>query len=541
MTATGMKKLIPLKIAAFERPFILKIENKGLNGENCYFAGTMGCSANDLIKYGKFNCNVVKTEDSEGYGHMDESTMKYNGMNGALQSGGVDLGLAVQMIPMENDDFLYGPVVTTSRITILSSYATHNSSHDEILDVAEIFATIDWQAWLTFAMFLIVFSITLFIGKRLLNTTDHINSFWTIVTFACGRGVFGPKYGAFFRCFILFLSLFIFLSHQYFCNYMTTELVRPNMPHVIDSFEDILRYRHDNKSLLVDVTKASMKKKKRFEKIHPHFLKAIRSIKYFQNAKKGSIRRRIYDYAIKVNGGREKSLVDFQDSFKPDFVAGIFKGTNVIIDAETIARMIRVTMCESLMQDKHWTRDGKPSRLMLFARNASIPYLLGYVYSRTIKPEVRDRLDSIIYRFAESGIAGKLVTALSYAITQPSHAIERCLKDEILQDISEVEMLEVKHVLIILKSFGVLVVCALICLIFEYIMKAPSPKRKKSSSKKKSAGTNGKVTPFNRSSWRIAENQLVRIHSQDGTICTSPRNSPEPRQIKITAQFHHEM
>lgn len=472
-----MKSLLKLTIAAFEKPFILKVEDDGYSGSNCKFGGAIGQAANDLMTFGGFNCTVIRTPENEGYGHMDPLTNKYNGMNGVVQRSEVDLALAVQMIPMETDDFLYGPVISYSRITILSSYEPHNSSLDETLDVTEAFTVVDSTVWWFFLFFLILFSILLSIGKRIYKSTDGVNSFWTVMSYTFAQPSFGAVTNAYFQIYCIILSIFIFFCHQYFSNYMTTELVRPKIPRTIDSFEDVLNFRFDGKNSYVDSRKIESKKElAKLNYISPYFLKAIRSIKYFENAPIGSVKRKIMDRAIKLNGDREKSQLDFQDAFKNEFFSGLFRGTSVIVDAETVLRLIRVTLCDILIRN---SPKGDLKRYLLFARNASIPYLLGYVYSEKITPQVRLRLDDMLYKFGESGLANKLVLALSHAIMESTPQIERCLVDEVHYEINDIMSLDVKHVSVVFVSMGSLFAVSLIALILEAMVDHSKIKRPK--------------------------------------------------------------
>ena len=457
-----MKPLIPLKIAAFEKEFILKIVKKGGHGDNCLFGDMMGYSANDLMKAGRFNCTVIETDTSEGYGHLNVTSGKYDGMNGLVQAGGADFGLATQMIPMETDDFKYGPILSYSRITVLSSYAKFDPSLNEQIDISQVFNDISLTVFILLAAFLLLFVSLLALGKRLLGSTDRTNSIWTVTTFVCDQDSFTDDSRKFYIFFVTILALFVFWFLQYFSNFMTTELVRPRIPKTIDSFEDILHYRLVDKPRdYVDdrqVHYTSKDKVKKLPRPRPLFLKVIRSIKFFEFAEAGSVNRRVFDQAVEMNGGRSESQIDVRDGISSGLA--IASGAVVFVDAETILRMIRVTICNVITQD----------RSFIFARNASIPYMLGYVYSKNISPETQERLDSVLYGFAESGLANKLVYELSTAIMPITHKIDMCLKDEVEISAGEHKPLDISHLSIIFRtSVGSLsmaffvLLCELIC------------------------------------------------------------------------------
>lgn len=456
-----MKPLIALKIATFEKEFILRVVEKGGDGHNCKFGDMMGFYANDLMKAGRFNCSVILADTSEGYGHLNVTSGKYEGMNGLVQAGQADFGLATQMIPMETEDFKYGPILSYSRITILSSYARFNSSLNEQIDISEVFSDISLTVFILLAAFLILFVALLILGKQLLGSTDRNNSIWTVATFVCDQDSFTDDSRKFYIIFVSVLALFAFWFLQYFSNFMTTSLVRPRIPKIIDSFEDILHYRLvDEPRDYVDEREMhhiSKKKMNELRRLRPLFLRAIRSIKFFEFAEPGSVNRRVYDQAVDINGNRSNSLIDVKDGINIGFE--IASGDVLFVDAETILRMIRVTTCSFLSQ----------GRSLIFARNASIPYMLGYVYSRGISPQTQERLDDVLYRFAESGLAHKFVLELSTAIVPVTHKIDMCLRDEIEIITPELEPLDISHLSIILKALAASMLISFIGLIGELV------------------------------------------------------------------------
>ena len=229
---TKMKnRMLPLRIATFNKAPIISVVREG-GEKNCQFSGTFGQAANDLIKYGHFNCSVLVTSDDEGYGHMNPITKKYNGMHGVVQQNNSDLGLCLEGIPLEVDEFKYGPILASSRITVGSIYREDMAFYEDI-SISDSVNEISSQAWALFTCFLIIFWVLLTVGKRMLKRTNHISSYWTIVTFACNEETFEVS-GCFFKTFSIVITILIFYSLQYFCNFMKTELVQSRYPTVIN-------------------------------------------------------------------------------------------------------------------------------------------------------------------------------------------------------------------------------------------------------------------------------------------------------------------
>ena len=104
-------------------------------------------------------------------------------MNGCVQSNLSDVGLLGEMVPLETDDFKYGPVLSSSKISIGSMYRPSDGGIFEDLSVINSFDSVRTHVLLLLFAFSMTFWILLASGKRLLRRNNRISSLWTIVTF----------------------------------------------------------------------------------------------------------------------------------------------------------------------------------------------------------------------------------------------------------------------------------------------------------------------------------------------------------------------
>ena len=436
------RKRLDVKVSAFNKLPVISIVSDG-GAKNCRFAEILGEAANDLIDYANFNCTVVHSSDEEGYGTLNVTSGMYNGMLGDVQVNKSDFGLAVERMPLEVDGFKYGPVLATSRVTAASLYRMHNASSNTDLSVSDSLNDVTTEVWLIFCFSLFLFWWMLVLGKCLLKRSNHISSYWTIFTFVCNEETFEVP-GFFFSLFSLLITLMTFFSREYFNSIMKTELVQPSFPTVINSFGDILRLKYHPVHGLVD--RHSVKgRDSRSKELKPAFNREMRTIQMLQFEPEGSIRRSVYEHARKVHGSHERTFLTFGPD-TPDSYMKALSGEYVIIEAEPILNIVRVMMCTLIAEE----RSSNPNSVLAqssvwYGKNASIFYLLGYIYSQAISEEVRCNIDSAVYSFAESGVTQVLWTKMMNFL--PIRANMRsCLKDYIEIKIPRVQFIEMKHV-----------------------------------------------------------------------------------------------
>lgn len=438
----GQLAKLPVRIAAFNKPPIIGIINEG--GErNCKFSEAMGNAANDLVHYGHFNCTVVQTPKEEGYGRINPLTGKYDGMHGSVQANNSDFGLAIEMIPLEVDEFKYGPVLTSSRITVTSLYRPSVGSSIEDLSVADSFDAISLNVWFLLAGFMLAFWFLLIIGKQLLKFSNQLSSWWTVFTFIFNEETFEPS-GPFFCIFSVLITLLLFYAREYFNNFTKTELVQPRFPRVIDSFEDILNLKYNPDHGYVH-KKSSWGKEKKSRDLEIVFSREMRTIDYFRYEHEGSIRKAIYNQAVKFHGSHEKTLRSM-DVGNLEEMASLIKNDVVLVEVLPISQLLRVIMCTAIKHQAEADPSSDIARSTVWsAKNASIPYLLAYVYSDHIRPDIRERLDSQFYRIAESGIVHTLMIELSSGFIPITSSIYPCLEDVMRIQVPTLEHLEPKH------------------------------------------------------------------------------------------------
>ena len=434
---------LQVKISAFNKIPLIGIVSDG-GAKNCRFSQILGDAANDLIDYGNFNCTVVRSSDQEGYGSYNETSGMYNGMYGSMQANKSDFGLAVGMVPLEVDAFKYGPVLASSRITTTSVYRMHNSTADMDLSVSDSLNDVSSRVWLCYALFLLIFWWMLVLGKCLLKRSNHISSYWTIFTFVCNEETFEVP-GFFFSLFSLLITLMTFFSREYFNSIMKTELVQPSFPTVINSFGDILRLKYHPVHGLVD-RHSVQGRDTRSEELKPMFNREMRTVQLMKFASKGSIQRSVYEHSLKVHGSHKNMLVSFivrddSSTYK------LLKGNHVLIETEPISRLIRVVLCTFIADERIFSLNSDLAHSSVwFGKNASIYYLLGYTYSESIAPDVRERLDKIIYRFGESGLVHVLWDKMSTSFLPIRARMRSCLRDNMDIEITKAEFLEFKHI-----------------------------------------------------------------------------------------------
>lgn len=128
--------------------------------------------------------------------------------------------------------------------------------------------------------------------------------------------------------FILTIACFLFFV--YFSNFMATDLVVPNEPFVIRRLEDIISIK---------------------DKMQPSFIEILGDHLEFQNAKKGSIKKKFWDIFAdpKRMKARNDSIIMAVKSF--DFVfnailAGI-RGERMVIISETFSPLFMSSLCKA--------------------------------------------------------------------------------------------------------------------------------------------------------------------------------------------------
>ena len=438
-----MEKL-PLRIATFNKAPIIEIINEG-GEKNCRFTGIIGYATNDLVEQGNFNCTVIQTSIEEGYGQLNRSTGKYNGMHGCVQANLSDLGFASEMVPLETDDFKYGPVLTSSQISIASLYRPCDGGFSEDLSVMDSFDSVSHHVWLLLFALVITFWILLATGKRLLRKNNRISNSWIVVTFLFNEETFELS-GLFFCTISFSITLLAFYIHAYLGNFIKTEMVQPRFPIVINSFEDVLKLKYHPDYGFVDKTsiRGHDPKSKNLNFI---FTRQMRTIDCFRYEPKGSIRRNIYDKALKIHGSHEKILHSFDITNTKSMTKLLLKNENVMFEKRLILQFLRVLTCTAIMNGRELDTVSDLSKSSVwFAKNASIPYSFGYIYSENISPKVRDRLDWYFYKLAESGIIHVLIKRLSDGFLPIKAKMYSCMEDEMSVEIPSVEHLGIKHI-----------------------------------------------------------------------------------------------
>lgn len=468
-----MKNKLPLRIATFNKPPIIGITRTG-GEKNCRFTGILGEAANDLVEYGHFNCSLIVTSEEEGYGHLNRETGKYNGMHGSIQANESDFGLCIEMVPLEVDDFKYGPVLTSSRITVGSMYREFDKSSNKDLSVMDSFGEVSRDVWIFFVLFLTVFWLLLKLGKKSLKRSNYLSSYWTIVTFFLNEETFEVS-GYFFRIFSLLLTFLVFYFRFFFASFTKTQLVQPKYPTVIDSFEDILNFKYHPDYGFVD-RDSVQGLDSRSKDLVPYFSRQTRSIHYFMYAPQGSTRRSIYEKALKIHGSNEKMRTSFGLEHISQ-LANNSKPENLLIEMQPILQFIRRLTCQVMQDEKAMnSKSFLAKSLAWFGRNASISYSLGFVYSESVEEMVKEKLDNFLYGFAQSGLIHITVDSLSNtffgtegessASKDALSSLSPCMKDEIHVEVPNDQHLQLKHLapLFVLASHLLLVACATLLL-----------------------------------------------------------------------------
>ena len=269
------------------------------------------------------------------------------------------------------------------------------------------------------------------------------------------------------------MALLSFYLHQYLGNFIKTEMVQPRYPTVINSFEDLLNLKYHPDYGYVD-KKSTQGLDPKSMNIRFIFIRETRTIQYFMDQPKGSVRRAVYDEAVRVYGSHEKILQSFDFKNIEAIMKPIYNGIihNALIETKDILNCNRAVICAMIESKKESNVNSNLAKATVWhAKNASIPYMQGHVYSEGISPKVRDRLDWYFYKVAESGIVHALEKGVSTGFAPYIKGnMYSCMEDEMSIEIPKIEHLAIKH-LASLFTIGskIFLLAGLVLLVFSIV------------------------------------------------------------------------
>lgn len=458
--------MIPIRFAAFQSPFFT-VSHFGNSKKNCKFSGIFGDHANTLIKVGKLNCTVIEGNQLEGFGRLNEETGLYNGVNGIVQRNESDMSLHPISLPPEKDCFKYGPVTEYSHIAIVSSYNLPDSSKDELLDVTSSLSHVETPVWFAYIAFALCFWFLFAFSKKILKRRRSHRSFWTVTTFLFRQCQYDTS--GLFNCnIIFFFGLYNQLVHLFLSNYMASDLIRPQIPRVIDTFQDILDLKYNPEYGLVErESKAGRSSQSR--NLRPLFTKQTRTFKRFKSAPSDSIEKKVYDHSMKMSnesGPFIGTINLFQSSL--EFISHESFNELVVIEIYNVMLFYRIEICKIIAKTRITNpKSSITSKSMWFAKD-TISFPAANIYSEQISNSLRKHLDIILIKFAEVGFFINAFADKFNSKYQMSPSVLHCLEDKIDVKLPEVDSIDLGNIYVFMVIICTLLICSAVVLIIEY-------------------------------------------------------------------------
>lgn len=459
--------MIAIRFAAFHSA-LLAVVNVGGKDTNCKFGGIVGGYVNDIVKYGKFNCSVNVAKRSEGHGHLNETTGMFDGVNGIIQRNESDMNVHIIAIPPEQDSFKYAPVVEYSYIAAASSYNLHDSSKINVLDVTSSLSKVQNKIWIVYFVFIFLFWLLFIGGKKFFRRRKTNRSFWTVTTFLFSQSNYDAR-GLFFCIVVFSFALYNGFIQLFISNFMAAELIQPQLPRVIENFEEILHLMYNPKHGLVDKnSKFAIEPESR--QLATKFSRQTHTIKRFKTAPSGSVQKRIYDHSVRVSG-KNGLYINLTTLLRTpeSFVLDKHFNSLVIVDVEGALIMYRVNVCKILSKMRKVKPSSKIASSSMWYSKERIYFFLGHTYSPHISNSLREYLDVTLLKLAERGINARYHIEKPHTAHQMDASVIDCLRDRIVLGDSQVYSINSSNISFLFSTLLFLYLVAALVLVAENI------------------------------------------------------------------------
>ena len=290
-------------------------------------------------------------------------------------------------------DFSYSPIIMEDEFWMVSMYRMTDTGVPK--DLLEMFEEYPALLWVSIIGSLVLFTVTLGIGRYLLEKKKQIfEPIWIVSKFTLDQDYLDES-NNFLIVFSTFLSFACFFITHYLLSNMRTDLVVVPDPQVLGSYEDVINRP--------DAT--------------PLFLQNWSDSKEFENAPQGSPERKLWDHAEKVSAAENRTGGPFTPLGPSLFSFGkeLINQKVTLILSKVLASVITRLTANGLM-----VTGMEKDRFLVSRNKEKSGKTVAFLGTPDIEPDFKLESFRKIQRLIEIGIIQKMISSVVDNAVPPS-------------------------------------------------------------------------------------------------------------------------
>ena len=262
-------------------PYILAYEDNDNHG-NPTFSGAVKKPLQLAIEalFSGRDWNHTMVEEKEFVGKTDSGIL--TGCIGSLDRNESDFALTFADYPTEHyeniDPFV---VLFEEPLAMVSAYnVTNGTVRADVLKTS--FKSFSMSLWLLLFAVLSIISLVRFMSYKIVARRTNINNMFKVATILLDQTNFQIE-GKSSRFFVACVSFGMFVIINYYCNLMSTEMVIPQEPFMLDSLDKVVNYKGT----------------------HPVYYSVFNTYRIFKDAPEGSYKKYFWNKYAHLEKSRE--------------------------------------------------------------------------------------------------------------------------------------------------------------------------------------------------------------------------------------------